>query len=127
MNSKTECRVSLHGVLQNPVITLAWQVTDFCLIGPLLSLSVDTKLFCESALRSRPLQIMALAYTAITYILILVNPASYVRILPLYSFSLPEREYLALILTAEAACYYVLIRGSRRVLAMFQQRKLHPM
>jgi len=50
----------------------------------------------------------------------------YENIFQLFGFSIVDREWLSLVLTMEAACYYVLICGARRVLAMCQQHKLHP-
>ncbi|KAL0022621.1 hypothetical protein WJX77_011150 [Trebouxia sp. C0004] len=70
----------------NPAATLAWLVANFELLGPLVSLVIDTKNFCEPALRFKPIFLLTSFYLATAYIAALGRPDGWGNTFAQYEF-----------------------------------------
>jgi len=112
--------------VQNPVPTLAWLVTNFELLGPLVSLVIDTRNFCEPALRFKPVMILTAFYAATAYIAALGRPDGWGNTFSQYLFPGSYRPWFACTITAEATCYGILTYTMRLMLQRYQRRRCAP-
>lgn len=112
--------------LQNPVTSLAWLVANLQLLAPLISLTIELNNFCEPLLRTRPLLVLALVYTVVSYMAILTRSNQRVNPLNLYNFAESFRLELLGVALAGTVAYIVLVHGCRKLLQFHEQRRLHP-
>ena len=113
--------------VQNPVATLAWLFGYYQLLAPLISLSIDTKSFCQSPLRCKPVLIICLFYTFCVYFAILVRTEQFVNPLKLYNFSQTFRLQFAGMTIGGVVFYSILVNTCRRVMNRYERRRLSPL
>ncbi len=114
-------------MLQNPVASSAWLVANLQLFAPFVSLTFDTKRFCEPVLRTRVLLITTGIYTILSYVAILVRPDQSINLLRLYNFSQSFRLQFAAVLAAGFVAYILVVNATQRLLHVFEQRRLQPL
>ena len=112
--------------MQNPVPTLAWLVANFELLGPLASLSIDTRRFCEPALRFKPILVLSLVSLTLSYIAALGKPDSWGNLFAQYEFPTHFKEYFAWSIALEATGYGIVCHTLRLLLQRFQQGRVSP-
>jgi hypothetical protein len=113
-------------VLQNPVASSALLVANLQLFAPFVSLTFDTKWFCEPVLRTRVLLITTGIYTILSYVAVLVRPDQSINLLRLYNFSQSFRLQFAAVLAAGTLAYMLVVNAARRLLHVYGQRRLQP-
>ncbi len=113
-------------VLQNPVASSAWLVANVQLFAPFVSLTFDTKWFCEPVLRTRVLLITTSIYTVLSYVAILIRPDQSINLLRLYNFPQSFRLQFAAVLAAGTVAYILVVNAARRLLHVHGQGRLHP-
>ena len=113
--------------VQNPVVTLAWLYGYFQLLAPLISLSIDTKSFCQSPLRCKPVLIICLFYSFCVDFTILVRTEQFVNPLDFYNFSQSFRLQFAGMTIGGAVFYTILVNTFRRVMERYRRRRLSPL
>lgn len=112
--------------LQNPVTSLAWLVANLQLLAPLISLTIELNNFCEPLLRTRPLLVLALVYSVVSYVAVLTRTNQRINPLSLYNFAQSFRLEFVGVVLAGTAGYIVLVHGCRKLLQFREQRRLHP-
>ena len=110
--------------MQNPVMSAAWLVANLQLLAPLLSLTLDTRRFCEPVLRSRVLAVIAVIYTAMSYVGLVVRPSPKFNLLHLYNFTQTFRIQFGLVAAAAFVAYVAVMQCTRIVLDSHQQRRI---
>ena len=113
-------------VMQNPVTTLAWLVAIFELLGPLVSLVIDTKNFCEPALRYKPILCLTVLSLVLNYVIALGHPHSWGNIFGQYEFPWSYKSLFAWTIILEGAIYGGLVFCMRSFLQQLQQRRCVP-
>ncbi len=113
-------------VVQNPAVTLAWLVANFELLGPLVSLVIDTKNFCEPALRFKPIFLLTSFYLTTAYIALLGRPDGWGNTFAQYDFPSYFKPQFAWRMTVEATTYGIVTYTLRLVLQRFKRRKCAP-
>ncbi|KAL0023496.1 hypothetical protein WJX79_002152 [Trebouxia sp. C0005] len=111
---------------EDPAVTLAWLVANFELLGPLVSLVIDTKNVCEPALRFKPIFLLTSFYLATAYIAVLGRPDGWGNTFAQYDFPGSFKEHFAWSITVEATTYGVMTYTLRLVLQRFRRRKCAP-
>lgn len=96
------------------------------LLAPLISLTQDIKNFCAPLLRTKPLLIVALVYTVVSYVVILVQQIPSINVLSLYRFAQSFRFQFAGVATAGFLVYVLLVSGTRQILDRYEHRRLKP-
>ena len=112
--------------MQNPVPTLAFLVANFELLGPLMSLLVDTRRFCVSALRFKPILLLILLFLCLAYTAALGKPAVWGNIWLQYEFPSHFKVLFAWSMALEATTYGIICHTLRLALQRFQQRQVTP-
>lgn len=112
--------------MQNPVTSLAWLVASFELLGPLVSLVIDTRNFCQPALRRKPILFMTLLYLTADYVAALGNPKYWGNVFAQVDFPDSYKKQFAWTITTEAVCYGVLTFSLRNILLLYKQRRCTP-
>ena len=112
--------------VQNPVQTLAWLVANFQLLGPLVSLVIDTRLFCEPALRFKPILFLSLVSLTITYTATLGKPAHWGNFFQQYDFPIGFKIYFAWSIAIQAILYGIVCHTLRLSLMRYQRRHVAP-
>lgn len=112
--------------LQNPVITLGWFFGNLQLLVPLVSLTIDTKPYCESPLSTKPLLIMSLVLPTLAYLVVLVRTESVWNPLQFFDFSQSFRLQCAGLGVAGTVFYAVFTAGFRWFVLRYEHRKLSP-
>ena len=102
--------------MQNPVVSCAWLVANLQLLAPFISLTVDTKKFCEPVFRSRVLLVFAIIYTSLSYVAVLVRPSDIINFLKIYNFTESFRVYFALVAGAGCLAYVLVVHCARCIL-----------
>ncbi|KAL0053576.1 hypothetical protein WJX82_007835 [Trebouxia sp. C0006] len=110
----------------NPVASSALLVANLQLFAPFVSLTFDTKWFCEPVLRTRVLLITTGIYTILSYVAVLVRPDQSINLLRLYNFSQSFRLQFAAVLAAGTLAYMLVVNAARRLLHVYGQRRLQP-
>lgn len=117
-------------IVQNPVTTMAWLVGDVSLLGPLVSLTIDTKDFCLGLFRTKAVLLFSLAQGIMVAFTILLRPHHHVifmsAYLRLYSFAQSFRFEVAGLIVAGILAYAVMVNASRRLLDRLQRSRVHP-
>ena len=113
--------------MQGPVVSSAFLVANMQLSVPLLSLSVESKRFCQPFLRSRLLFIIIVVYTMLSYAAILVRPDDvHLNPFQVSNFSRSYRIKLALLVTGGQFVTFVTALALQKLLSRRQQRKVSP-
>ena len=123
----THVLLKMSVVVQNPVVTLAWWFGYYQLLAPLISLSIDTKPFCQSPLRCKPMLIICLVFTFCVYFILLVRTEQFVNPLNFYNFSQSFRLQFAGLTLGGVIFYATLVHAFRRVMNRYEQRRLSPL
>ena len=113
--------------VQNPVVTLAWLFGYYQLLAPLISLTIDTKPFCQSPLRFKPVLLICLVFTFCVYFTILVRTEQFVNPLNFYNFSQSFRLQFAGLTIVGVIFYATLVHAFRLVMNRYEQRRLSPL
>ncbi len=121
------CTHKMYVDVQNPVVTLAWLFGYYQLLAPLISLSIDTKSFCQSPLRCKPVLIICLVYTFWVYFTILVRTEQFVNPLNFYNFSQSFRLQFAGMTIGGVVFYTIFVNMFRRVMNRYEHRRLSPL
>lgn len=104
-----------------------WLVSNFELLGPLISLVIDTKNFCVPALRFKPFMVLTLFYLATAYIAALGKPSAWGNVFAQYQLPGSAKRGFAWIITVEATIYGILVHLMRTVLQRYKQRRCTPL
>ncbi|DBA94075.1 TPA: hypothetical protein ACH3X1_001723 [Trebouxia sp. C0004] len=110
----------------NPVITLGWFFGNLQLLAPLVSLTIDTKPYCESPLNTKPLLIMSVVLPTLAYLVVLVRTESVWNPLQFFSFSQSFRLQCAGLSVAGTVFYAVFTAAFRWFMLQYDHRKLSP-
>jgi len=121
------CTHKMSVAVQKPVVTLAWLCGYHQLLAPLISLSIDTKPFCQSPLRFKPMLIISLVFTFCVYFTILVRTEQFVNPLNFYNFSQSFRLQFAGLTMGGVIFYATFIHAFRLVMNRYEQRRLSPL
>ena len=111
--------------LQNPVISQMWISATFQLLGPIVSLTVDTRQFVMPIFRTKPLMTLAATFTILATVAILV-PIGQDNAFALYQFPQPYRFRLQGLGVAAIVYYYLVVTLVRRGLVWYEQRRIRP-
>ena len=114
------CRV------QNPVTSTAWLAANAQLLNPLVSMTVDTRQFCEPLYRTRPVFIIVATHILLSFVAILVRPDQHVNLLSLYNFGQSFRFQFLGVVFGGLFAYAVLVGTTRLLLRQHQQRRVQP-
>ncbi len=112
--------------VQNPVITLGWFFGNLQLLAPLVSLTIDTKPYCESPLSTKPLLIMSVVLPALAYLVVLVRTESVWNPLRFFNFPQSFRLQCAGLSIAGTVFYGAFTAAFRRFVLQYDYRKLNP-
>ncbi len=96
------------------------------LVAPLVSLTIDTKSFCQPLLRTKPVLVLVLVYHVLSYIAVLVRPDQSINLLHLYNFAQSFRLQFAGVAAASTLVYVSSVYGTRQMLGKCWQRRLQP-
>ena len=110
--------------MQNPVTTVAWLVGIFELLGPLISLVVDTKNFCEPALRFKPFIGLTVVYLAADLVATLGHPDSWGNLFWQFEAPTSYRRFFAWSILLEGAVYGGLVSMMRLLFRGFRSTDL---
>ena len=109
---------------------MAWLAANVSLLGPLVSLTIDTKNFCQGLFRTKVVILFSLVQGIMAFLIILVRPylrETYVSgFLRLYDFHQSFRYQVAGVTVAGIIAYAVLVHTSRQLLEGLQRRRVHP-
>ena len=113
--------------VQNPVNTMSWISANFQLLGPIISLALDTRQFVQRIFSTALVLLFAVVQTALANVAILAGPAVHANVFGLYHFPAQFRfnwEALGLI----AVLYsFTCLTVTRRLLTWHQQRRVQPL
>ena len=118
------CRNTCWCFMQNPVTTVAWLVGIFELLGPLISLVIDTKSFCESAIRFKPVICLTVVYLAADLVVTLAQPDSWANLFLQYVTPVAYRRFFAWSILLEGAVYGGLVSIVRVLLQRMQEHRI---
>ena len=112
--------------MQNPVNTMLWLNANFQLLGPIISLTVETRLFVQPIFRTAPLLILSVVYTVFANLALMTGPAVHANAFRLYHLPQKERFQIEGLGVAAVVYFYLCITITRRLLKRYQQRKIQP-
>ena len=112
--------------MQNPVITLGWFFGNQQLLAPLVSLTIDTKPYCESPLSTKPLLVMSVVLPTLAFLVLLVRTESVWNPLQLYNFPQSIRLQCAGLSVTGTLFYAVFTAAFRKFVLRYKYRKLSP-
>lgn len=95
---------------------MVWLVAIFELLGPLVSLVIDTSNFCEPALRYKPIMCLTVFYLAVDLVAALGHPNGWGNLFWQYEFPIGYKRFFAWSILLEGAVYGVLVSMMRRLL-----------
>lgn len=114
--------------MQDRAVTWAFSIADISLLGPLVSLTVDTHMFCQPIWRSKLLLLLVVLYNAAAYIALVASPNHpHLNVLQL-SNDIPQTfrwESLGIVIGGVFA-YAAVVNGLRRFLLQFEKHAIHP-
>lgn len=117
-------------MMQNPVTTIAWLSADVSLLGPLVSLTIDTKEFCLGLFRTKVVLLFSLTQGIMVCFTVLLRPHHHAifmsTFLRLYSFQHSFRFEVAGLILAGIVAYAIVVNASRRLLDRLQRSRVHP-
>lgn len=99
---------------------------DLHLLGPMTSLVLDTKNFCQPVLRAKLLLTLAILVGVFANLALLVRTTHIANLFSLFNFIESFRLELVGMITAECIIYFLLVNGMRRLLSVSERRRLHP-
>lgn len=112
--------------MQNPVVTVFFLTGNMQLLAPLISLLIETRSYCQSPLKSKPMLFIALFYTILAYSTILTPWVSIWNPLHLFNFPQSFRWELSGQIVILTLVYTAVIRLTRRILDCYERRRLRP-
>ena len=112
--------------MQNPVISLVWLFGNIQLLAPLISLMIDTKPFCMSPLRTKPMLILMISYIILSVLAVLVRSEQYGNPLGLFDFSQSFRLQFAGQCLGAILFYATWVNLFRRGMVRYKRRRLSP-
>lgn len=113
--------------LQARVVSWAWVIADISLLAPLVSLTIDTRLFCQSIWRSKPLLLLVLVYNVGAFVFLTARPIRHLNIASLADEFPQSFRWEALgIVIAGVFAYAIMVNGSRRLLSRLARPRVHP-
>ena len=110
--------------VQNPVPTMAWLTANYELLGPLVSLGIDTRQFCEPALRFRPIMLLSFVIFTVSSVAALGRPSLWGNLFGQYEFPRQFKNHFAWSMALEATAYGIVCHTLRLLLQRFQQRQI---
>ena len=113
-------------LLQNPVNTIMWVSANFQLLGPVVSLGVDTRLFVQPVFRSGPLLFLTVVFHSLATLAIMAGPARHANVFHLYRFPQLFRFQSEALTLASVAFFYTFITLTRYLLQRYALRKVMP-
>ena len=114
--------------MQERTTTWAFSIADISLLGPLVSLTIDTCRFCQSIWRSKLLLFLVLLYNAAAYIALTAPPRHPQFNLLKLNNTFPQSfrwESLGIVIAGIFA-YAGVVNGFRRLLMHFEKHTIHP-
>ena len=112
--------------VQNPVTSTAWLAANAQLLSPLVSMTVDSRQFCEPLYRTRPVFIIVATHILLSFVAILVRPDQHVNLLSLCNFAQSFRFQFLGVVFGGLFAYAVLVSSTRLLLRQHQQRRVQP-
>ena len=112
--------------LQNPVNTIMWLTANFQLMGPIISLGVDTKLFVQRIFHKGPLPVLAAVYISLGTVAIMAGPATHANIFRLYRLPQAFRFRVEGLGIGDALLFIIFITVTRHILRRYQKRQIVP-
>ena len=103
-----------------------WMTANFQLLGPIVSLGVDTKLFVRQIFRKGPLSLLAAVYISLATFAIMAGPAKHANIFRLYHFPQLFRFQAEGLGAGGCLFFFVSITLLRRILKRYQERQIMP-
>ena len=106
---------------------MLWMTGYMQLLGPMVSLTIDTKPFCQSPLRCKPVLLIAVQYLFMGFTIVLFPPnALGLNILRLFHFPRSFRWFVLGQIAFFAVMYAIVVGMTRRILARYERRRLRP-
>ena len=99
---------------------------DLHLLGPMTSLILDTKNFCQPVLRAKLFLSLAIFVGVFANLALLVRTTHTTNIFSLFNFIESFRLELVGMISAECIVYFLLVNSMRRLLSVYERRRLHP-
>ncbi len=112
--------------MQNPVNTMLWLNANFQLLGPIISLTIETRLFVQPIFRTAPLLILSVVYTVFANLALMTGPAVHANAFRLYHLPQKDRFQIEGLGVAAVVYFYLCITITRRLLKRYQQHKIQP-
>lgn len=112
-------------MLQNPVLSVAFLVANFQLLIPLASLTMVTNRFCEPLLRNRLFLVLAVVYTLVSDVAVLIRTDGQSNIAGMYNFTQTFRFQFFAAGIASCFLYILLLFTTRKALARLHQGRVH--
>lgn len=114
------CAVSM----QNPVVSLAWLVTNLQLLIPLFSQTFGIHDYSERLIHKRPILGVMILHGVLSYLCVLVRSAQHVGPLSLFDFAQYFRFQLAGVIVAVSFGHIVVVNSCRRMLHYFARHRV---
>ena len=111
--------------MQNPVLSAAWLAAQMQLLLPLVTLTINTRSFCEPLYRSKPVLVTTLIYATLSFVTCLVTPDKRINLLNLYDFRNSFRWQYGMMAAGGILAYVVWMCVTRVILSHRQRRKIH--
>lgn len=109
---------------------MAWLSADVELLGPLVSLTIDTKDFCLGLFRTKVVLLFSLAQVIMVSCTMLLRPHHHATLtstyLKLYSFTQSFQFEVTGVILAGVVAYAIAVNTSRRLLERLQRSRVHP-
>ena len=100
-----------------------WSTANFQLLGPIVSLTVDTRLFVQPIFHTVPLLSLAVTFTVLATVIILA-PRTKGNILALYQFPQDYRFRVEGFAVAAIVYYYLFVTLTRHGLRWHRQPRI---
>lgn len=110
--------------LQNPIVSLAWLVTNLQLLIPLLSQTIGIHDYSERLIHTRLILGVMILHGVLSYLCVLVRSAHHVGPLHLFDFAQSFRLQLAGVIVAVSFAHIVVVNSCRRVLQFFAHHRV---
>lgn len=108
------------------MVTELFSVGNMQLLGPLISLLLETSPYCQSPWKYKPMLSATLTYALVAYAMILAPLVLLWNPLQLFNFPQSFRWLLGAQTVVSTVAYAVTIRLTRRILACYEHRRLQP-
>lgn len=114
------------GGLQNPVNTYAWLTANFQLLGPVISLRVDTRLFVKPIYKTGFYIPVAIVYLILSILGILLGPVHKANILGLAIYPQHFRFQMEGLAVAAVVLFWAVVNTTRRIINRLEGSKVSP-